>query len=199
LLYKPDIEVFVCSLQDMPPFFRLLRLTAEFFSMILYNSDPNSKVYLRRFLNPLIVTKVSPSDDIEGMNNFDIFIIQEGAKTSDGVILDYDKFINQKINEIQITCRPKAEFDDRVFELAIDRTQGIRYLKSKMRESLEIGIDAALNVWECMSSEASTANPLKKKSFRKALDYTLSDDDERKISQLFTNCETGDNSLFYQL
>jgi len=36
-----------------------LKPTAEFFSMILYNSDPNSKVYLRRFLNPLIVTKVS--------------------------------------------------------------------------------------------------------------------------------------------
>jgi hypothetical protein len=28
------------------------------------------------------VTKVSPSDDIEGINNFDIFVIQEGAKTS---------------------------------------------------------------------------------------------------------------------
>jgi hypothetical protein len=35
-----------------------------------------------RFLNPLNVTKVSPSDDIEGINNFDIFVIQEGAKTS---------------------------------------------------------------------------------------------------------------------
>ena len=29
-----------------------------------------------RFLNPQLVTKVSPSDDIEGINNFDIFVIQ---------------------------------------------------------------------------------------------------------------------------
>ena len=53
-----------------------LKPTTEFFSMILYNSDPNSKVYLRRFLNPHNVTKVSPQDDIEGINNFDIFVIQ---------------------------------------------------------------------------------------------------------------------------
>ena len=32
-------------------------------------------------------------------------LAQEGAKTSDGVILDYDKYIVQKINEITITCR----------------------------------------------------------------------------------------------
>ena len=53
-----------------------LKPTTEFFNMILYNSDPNSKVYLRRFLNPQNVTKVSPQDDIEGINNFDIFVIQ---------------------------------------------------------------------------------------------------------------------------
>ena len=53
-----------------------LKPTTEFFNMILYNSDPNSKVYLRRFLNAQNVTKVSPSDDIEGINNFDIFVIQ---------------------------------------------------------------------------------------------------------------------------
>ena len=54
----------------------ILKPTTEFFNMILYNSDPNSKVYLRRFLNPHNVTKVSPQDDIEGINNFDIFVIQ---------------------------------------------------------------------------------------------------------------------------
>ena len=54
----------------------LLKPTTEFFSMILYNSDPNSKVFLRRVLNPANVTKVSPQDDIEGINNFDIFVIQ---------------------------------------------------------------------------------------------------------------------------
>ena len=31
---------------------------------------------MSRFLNPQLVTKVSPSDDIEGINNFDIFVIQ---------------------------------------------------------------------------------------------------------------------------
>ena len=54
----------------------ILKPTTEFFNMILYNSDPNSKVYLRRFLNSSNVTKVSPQDDIEGINNFDIFVIQ---------------------------------------------------------------------------------------------------------------------------
>ena len=54
----------------------VLKPTTEFFNMILYNSDPNSKVFLRRFLNPANVTKVSPQDDIEGINNFDIFVIQ---------------------------------------------------------------------------------------------------------------------------
>ena len=54
----------------------ILKPTTEFFNMILYNSDPNSKVYLRRFLNAHNVTKVSPQDDIEGINNFDIFVIQ---------------------------------------------------------------------------------------------------------------------------
>eukprot|EP00088_Acartia_fossae_P059657 TRINITY_DN7102_c0_g1_i2.p1 TRINITY_DN7102_c0_g1~~TRINITY_DN7102_c0_g1_i2.p1 ORF type:complete len:813 (-),score=304.37 TRINITY_DN7102_c0_g1_i2:88-2526(-) len=177
-----------------------LKPTAEFFSMILYNSDPNSKVYLRRFLNPLIVTKVSPSDDIEGMNNFDIFIIQEGAKTlTDEVIKDYDKFIVDRINEIKITCRPRSEMDDRIFPLTVDKNQGIRFLKHAMREHLEVSLDAPLNVWECMSSEAASNNPLKKKSYRKPLDYQISEDDERKIKDLFSNCETGDHSIFYQV
>jgi hypothetical protein len=62
-----------------------------------------------------------------------------------------------------------------------------------------MAVDSTLNVWECMSSEAVSANPLKKKSFRKPLDYVLSDDDERKISQLFTNCDSGDHTIFYQI
>ena len=33
-------------------------------------------LFSSRFLNPQLVTKVSPSDDIEGINNFDIFVIQ---------------------------------------------------------------------------------------------------------------------------
>ena len=34
------------------------------------------QLFFLRFLNPQLVTKVSPSDDIEGINNFDIFVIQ---------------------------------------------------------------------------------------------------------------------------
>ena len=67
----------------------ILKPTTEFFNMILYNSDPNSKVYLRRFLNPHNVTKVSPQDDIEGINNFDIFVIQ--VIVTAGVINLHDK------------------------------------------------------------------------------------------------------------
>ena len=32
-------------------------------------------------------------------------VTQEGAKTSEGVIVDYDKFIIQKINEFPVTLR----------------------------------------------------------------------------------------------
>ena len=34
-----------------------------------------------------------------------LFSTQEGAKSSDGVIMDYDKFIIQKINEFPVTFR----------------------------------------------------------------------------------------------
>ena len=34
-----------------------------------------------------------------------IFYFQEGAKSSEGVIVDYDKFIIQKINEFPVTLR----------------------------------------------------------------------------------------------
>ena len=42
------------------------------------------------------------------MSSFLIYllnVIQEGAKTSEGVIVDYDKFIIQKINEFPVTFR----------------------------------------------------------------------------------------------
>jgi len=176
-----------------------LKPTTEFFNMILYNSDPNSKVYLRRFLNPLNVTKVSPSDDIEGINNFDIFVIQEGAKTSDGVISDYDKFITQKINEFPVTFRSKNGLEDKTVMVALDRTQGVRHAKSKLLETLEIPAGASVTLWECMSSEAVAANPLKKKTFRKPLDMPLSDDDQRRVAEMFSNCEDGSKTLYYHL
>lgn len=176
-----------------------LKPTTEFFSMILYNSDPNSKVYLRRFLNPLNVTKVSPSDDIEGINNFDIFVIQEGAKTSEGVILDYDSFITQKINEFNVSFRPRKGAEDQVVQVALDRTQGVRHAKLKLLNALEMAEGSSVTIFECISSEGASSNPLKKRSFRKALDYPISDDDQRRVKDLFTNCEDGSTTLFYQI
>jgi len=177
-----------------------LKPTTEFFNMILYNSDPNSKVYLRRFLNPAIVTKVSPSDDIEGINNFDIFVIQEGAKTSEGVIIDYDKFIHQKINEIAVTFRPKSGGDDRVMQINLDGTQGIRHVKAKFCEAMEVpGSSGTVSIYECISSEGTTANPLKKRAFRRPMEQPIMDEDPRKVKEMFRNCEDGSKSLFYQL
>jgi len=177
-----------------------LKPTTEFFNMILYNSDPNSKVYLRRFLNAAIVTKVSPSDDIEGINNFDIFVIQEGAKTSDGVICDYDKFIHQKINEIPVTFRPKSGGDDRILQINLDGTQGIRHAKSKLCEAMEVpGSATGVFIFECISSEGATANPLKKRSFRRPMEQPIMDEDPRKIRDLFRNCEDGTKTLYYHL
>jgi len=176
-----------------------LKPTTEFFNMILYNSDPNSKVYLRRFLNSQNVTKVSPSDDIEGINNFDIFVIQEGAKSSEGVILDYDKFIIQKINEFPVTFRPKSGADDRILQINLDGTQGIRHVKAKLCEAMEVPSTANVNIFECISSEGATANPLKKRSFRRPMEQPIVDEDPRKVRELFRHCEDGTKTLYYHL
>jgi len=176
-----------------------LKPTTEFFNMILYNSDPNSKVYLRRFLNAQNVTKVSPSDDIEGINNFDIFVIQEGAKSSEGVILDYDKFIIQKINEFPVTFRPKSGADDRILQINLDGTQGIRHVKAKLCEAMEVPSTANVNIFECISSEGATANPLKKRSFRRPMEQPIVDEDPRKVRELFRHCEDGTKTLYYHL
>jgi len=176
-----------------------LKPTTEFFNMILYNSDPNSKVYLRRFLNAQNVTKVSPSDDIEGINNFDIFVIQEGAKSSEGVILDYDKFIIQKINEFPVTFRPKSGADDRILQISLDGTQGIRHVKAKLCEAMEVPSTANVNIFECISSEGATANPLKKRSFRRPMEQPIVDEDPRKVKELFRHCEDGTKTLYYHL
>jgi len=176
-----------------------LKPTTEFFNMILYNSDPNSKVYLRRFLNAQNVTKVSPSDDIEGINNFDIFVIQEGAKSSEGVIMDYDKFIIQKINEFPVTFRPKSGADDRILQINLDGTQLIRHVKAKLCEAMEVPSTANVNIFECISSEGATANPLKKRSFRRPMEQPIVDEDPRKVRELFRHCEDGTKTLYYHL
>jgi len=177
----------------------VLKPTTEFFNMILYNSDPNSKVFLRRFLNPANVTKVSPQDDIEGINNFDIFVIQEGAKTSEGVIVDYDKFIIQKINEFPVTLRPKSGADDRILQISLDGTQDIRHIKAKLCEAMEVPSSANVNIYECISSMGATANPLKKRAFRRPMEQPVVDEDPRKVTELFQHCEDGTKTLYYNL
>ena len=81
-----------------------------------------------------------------------LFSTQEGAKSSDGVIMDYDKFIIQKINEFPVTFRllqrfqltkiivillyrPKSGADDRILQINLDGTQGIRHVKAKVQNN----------------------------------------------------------------
>ncbi|XP_023327483.1 uncharacterized protein LOC111700705 [Eurytemora carolleeae] len=176
----------------------ILKPSEEFFNMILYNSDPNSQVYLRRFLNPLNVTKVNRNDDVEGINNFDIFVIQEGAKTPEEAILDYDKFITQKINEFTVTFRPKSGSDDEKIDISVDKTQGISQLKNQLMQGLQVPEGSNITLWECLSSESTSSNPLKKRAFRKPLDYPISNEDDRMVKDLFSNCEDGSRCLYYQ-
>merc|ERR1719158_2051436 len=177
----------------------LLKPTEEFFNMILYNSDPQSKVFLRRFLNPIQVTSVVPSEDIAGIHNFDIFVIQEGAKTPDAVTTDYDKFIVQKINEIVVTFRAKSGSIDRVLQLNLDSTQGINHVKDKLYSALEVARTSTISVFECISSEGATANPLKRRSFRRPMEQPLVDEDPRKVLDLFAHCEDGTKTLYYHI
>jgi len=182
-----------------------LKPTKEFFSMILYNSDPNSKVFLRRFLNPKIVTKVTPSDDIEGINNFDIFVIQEGAKIPDGdasapPVVDYEMFITRKINEFTVVFRQHTEMEDKWVNICLDKTQGVQYVKYKLREALQVPPESRVTLWECMSSE-NTSSPLphKKRAFRRPLDHPISDEDRRPVGDWFSNCDDSIKTLYFAL
>jgi len=176
-----------------------LKPTQEFFAMILYNSDPNSKVYLRRFLSSENVTSVSQSEDIVGIKNFDIFVIQEGAKNPEDKVTDYSAFIVRKINEMPVVFRPKSGAEDRIFTLNVDSTQGIAHVKSKLREAMDVPLSAPVSIYECISSEGATANPLKKRSFRRPMEQAIFDEDPRISSELFRHCEDGTNTLYYSL
>jgi len=176
-----------------------LKPTTEFFNMILYNSDPNSKVYLRRFLNPLNVTRVSKEEELEKINNFDIFVIQEGKTPETGVIVDYDKFILQKINEIPVTFRPKTGSDDKHIVIMLDQTQGVSHAKTKICQAMEVPAVASVAIFECISSEGATENPLKKKSLRKPMEQPIADTDMKKIREMFKFCEDGTKTLYYHL
>jgi len=176
-----------------------LKPTQEFFAMILYNSDPNSKVYLRRFLSSENVTSVSQSEDIVGIKNFDIFVIQEGAKNPEDKVTDYSTFIVKKINEMPVVFRPKSGAEDRIFTLNVDSTLGINHVKSKLREAMDVPLSAPVSIYECISSEGATANPLKKRSFRRPMEQSIFDEDPRIASELFRHCEDGTNTLYYSL
>ena len=78
------------------------------------------------------MTPVTPGEDIQGIHNFDIFVIQEGPKSPEAPVTDYDKYIIQKINEISVTFRPKSGAEDKVLQLCLDSTQGIRHVKAKV-------------------------------------------------------------------
>ena len=93
-------------------------------------------LYSCRFLNPLNVTPVTPGEDIAGIHNFDIFVIQETAKTEGAVTTDYDKFIVQKINEMSVTFRPKSGAEDKVLQISLDSTQGIQHVMTKVVKDL---------------------------------------------------------------
>merc|ERR1719289_781597 len=140
-----------------------LKPTTEFFSMILYNSDPNSKVYLRRFLNPQLVTKVSPSDDIEGINNFDIFVIQEGPKPgveTEGVILDYDRFIVKKVGRPStVTCKSPPSTTI-VIEVVIIGTVHKVLLREVIVHGVGLLPEASIDYSHCGEGCAGTTLPL---------------------------------------
>jgi len=176
-----------------------LKPTTEFFAMILYNSDPNSKVYLRRFLNADNVTQVSQSEDIVGINNFDIFVIQEGPKNPEDKVVDYDKFIVRKINEFAVTFRPKTVADDRILQINVDSTLGIKHVKAKLCEAMDVPATSSVSVYECISSEGATANPLKKRSFRRPMEQPIVDEDPRKVSDLFRHCEDATRTMYYHM
>ena len=93
--------------------------------------------------------------------------------------------------------RPKSGNDDRILQNALDGTQGIAHAKAKvfhrilfilhlyfshlrnasppsssqMCEAMEVpGNASGVYIFECIASEASTANPLKKRAFRRPMD-----------------------------
>jgi len=177
----------------------VLRPTEEFFAMILYNSDPKSKVFLRRFLNPQCVTPVKPGEDVTGIHNFDIFIIQETEKSEESPSSDYDDYIMRKVNEVLVIFRPKSGAEDRVLQVTLDATQGVSHLRAKLCEAMDTSSLESVTVYECISSEGATANPLKRRSFRRPMELPVVNEDPRKVGELFAHCEDGTRTLYYNI
>jgi len=174
----------------------VLAPTEEFFTMILYNSDPKSRVFLRRFLNPLHVTGVTPGENIQGIHNFDIFVIQEGRE---GEVTNYDQYITARVREVAVTLRPRSGAEVGVLQLTLDSTQGVSHVIDKVCAALSVASPSALSVYECISSEGPTANPLKRRSFRRPMELPVVAEDPRKVGELFAHCEDGTRTLYYHL
>ena len=103
-----------------------------------------------RFLNPLHVTGVTPGEDIQGIHNFDIFVIQEGRE---GEVTHYDQYITARVREVAVTLRPRyvtltltlaltlalpttlcprSGAEVGVLQLTLDSTQGVNHVIDKV-------------------------------------------------------------------
>ena len=69
----------------------------------------------------------------------------------------------------------------------------------KICEALEVPAQASVAIFECISSEATTANPLKKKCFRRPMEQPIGDADPRKVKEMFRFCEEDTKTLYYHL
>ena len=48
-------------------------------------------------------------------------------------------------------------------------------------------------------NKGATANPLKKRAFRRPMEQPVVDEDPRKVTELFMHCEDGTKTLYYHL
>ena len=80
---------------------------------------------------------------------------------------------------------------------------------------MEVASTSQVSVFECISSEGSTANPLKKRSFRRPMEQPVVDEDPRfvfdclqnlvmlgtfrKVADFFRHCEDGAKTLYYHI
>jgi len=72
-------------------------------------------------------------------------------------------------------------------------------VKMRICEALEVPAQASVQIFECISSEGVTANPLKKRCFRRPMEAPIADADPRKVKEMFRFCEDGTKTLYYHL
>jgi len=98
-----------------------------------------------------------------------------------------------------VTFRPKTVADDRILQINVDSTLGIKHVKAKLCEAMDVPATSSVSVYECISSEGATANPLKKRSFRRPMEQPIVDEDPRKVSDLFRHCEDATRTMYYHM